>query len=137
MLQPMKIRRKSLRFAGILLGALACTGVQAADSFFDFDTSNPTNAGSGFIIAGGHSSFVWCSGQVNTPTNGNPATGGYLSIADGNIFNPGQGCVVVFPDVDGGYPIKAFHLTADGLPLGVMTKRPRCGMQRAGMNCSP
>jgi hypothetical protein len=109
----MKIRRKSLRFAGILLGALACTGVQAADTFFDFDTSNPTNAGSGFMIAGGHAAVVWCSGEAGAPTNGNPNTGGYLSIADGNIFNPGQGCVVVFPDIDGGYPIKAFHLTAD------------------------
>lgn len=109
----MKIRRKSLRFAGILLSALACTAAQAADVFFDFDTSSPTNAGSGFLVAGGHDALVWCSGVAGAPTNGNPATGGYLSIADGNIFNPGQGCVVVFPDVDGGYPIKAFHLTAD------------------------
>src|SRR5215831_3056947 len=107
----MKIRRKSLRFAAILLGALACTAVQAADSFFDFDTSSPTNAGSGFIIAGNHAPLAWCSGLAGAPTNGNPATGGYLSIADGNLG--GNQLVCVFPDVDGGYPIKAFHLTAD------------------------
>src|SRR5438105_2520689 len=74
----------------------------AADVTFNMDT-DPTT-GAGFLFAGNHTSFWYATG-------GNPDTGGYLSIADGGVN--GQQLVVVFPDIDGGLPVKAFHLTAD------------------------
>jgi hypothetical protein len=83
----------------------------SADRTFNFDT-DPTLSGSGFLFAGNHSPLAWSSG-LGSATNGNPSTGGYLSIADGNNYNPGQALVVVFPDINGGLPVKAFHLTAD------------------------
>src|SRR5438105_3984182 len=74
----------------------------AADVTFNMDT-DPTT-GAGFLFAGNHTSFWYATG-------GNPDTGGYLSIADGGVN--GQNLVIVFPDIDSGYPIKGFHLTAD------------------------
>src|SRR5436190_21565098 len=106
----MKRLIKKFKVAVVAISAMTASALYAADVTFDFDT-DPTLAGT-YLFAGNHLPSVWCSGQ-GIATNGNPATGGYMSIADGNIFNPGQGLVAVFPDIDGGYPIKAFHLTCD------------------------
>jgi hypothetical protein len=101
--------QRKIRLGAIALSVLTCAAVHAGDTFFNFDT-DPTLGGSGFLFAGNHLPSAWCSG-LGTATNGNPSTGGYLSIADGNVG--GMALVAVFPDIDAGYPIKAFHLTAD------------------------
>jgi hypothetical protein len=106
-----------------LLPSLVCGSIPAADVFYDFTTSPPGGdptggAGhcapctTGFTVVGGHATanLVWCSG-AGVATNGNPITQGYVSIADGNAL--GQATVIVFPDVDSGQAIQAFHLTAD------------------------
>src|SRR5437870_5742346 len=97
-----------LKLLGVILAASACSTTRAADVFFGMDTDPAAN---GFILCGSHkdSGLYWVS------TGGNPSTGGYLSVADGNLFGAccAQNLVAVFPDIDSGYPIKAFHLTAD------------------------
>jgi PA domain len=106
-----------------LLVAMACGGLQAADVFYDFTTSPPGGdptgglthcapCTSGFTVIGTHADAgrVWCSG-IGFATNGNPVTEGYVSIADGGQNS--QSTVIVFPDVDSGNAISAFHLTAD------------------------
>src|SRR5712691_2078484 len=145
-----------------LVAGMAASAVQAADTFFNFDSNPlppgvkscfPANGGtpctSGFIIVGSHADagLVWCSGAVDASmmpvaTNGNPATGGYLSIADGGIG--GQNTVIVFPDIDAGAPVKAFHLTADvraGNPAGNNCTDPpqtdgNCGRPADGFSIS-
>src|SRR2546422_3438092 len=109
----MRIRTAThLKLLAALLAASACNTIQAADVFFNMDTDPAAN---GFILCGSHkdSGLYWVS------TGGNPSTGGYLSVTDGNLFTPAgatccaQNLVAIFPDIDSGYPIKAFHLTAD------------------------
>ena len=91
------------KLLAILFFGLASAAAQAGDVFFDMD-SNPFNLPD-FMIVGSHWDTLWY------PTGGNPDTGGYLSIADGGVG--GQNLVCVFPDIDNGLPVKAFHLTAD------------------------
>lgn len=47
---------------------------------------------------------------VYVGTGGNPDTGGYISITD--AVN-GQNSSIIFPDIDGGLPVKAFTFSAD------------------------
>jgi hypothetical protein len=47
---------------------------------------------------------------VYVGTGGNPDTGGYISITD--AVN-GQNSSIIFPDIDGGVPVKAFTFSAD------------------------
>jgi hypothetical protein len=47
---------------------------------------------------------------VYVGTGGNPDTGGYISITDAV---GGQNSSIIFPDIDGGLPVKAFTFTAD------------------------
>ena len=159
-----RMKIKHFKLFLTLTAGLAAGAVQAADTFFDFD-SNPLPPGvkscfpvlpnggtpctSGFIIVGSHADagLVWCSGAVDAnsmpvATNGNPATGGYLSIADGGVG--GQNTVIVFPDIDAGAPVKAFHLTADvraGNPAGNNCNGPpqtdgNCGRPADGFSIS-
>src|SRR5882762_7816314 len=104
---------RNLKLLVTLMASIASGIAFAGDVFFDFDT-DPTLAGSGFTMVGLHlaAGKAWCSGEpCLCATNGNPSTGGYLSIADGDTG--GQGLVAVFPDIDSGLPVKAFHLTCD------------------------
>src|SRR6266404_6068418 len=109
----MKIRTAThLKLLAAIVATSACVTTQAADVFFNMDADPAAN---GFLLCGSHkdSGLYWVS------NGGNPSTGGYLPVADGNLFPPpGATCcaenlVAVFPDIDGGYPIKAFHLTCD------------------------
>ncbi|HVV71797.1 MAG TPA: hypothetical protein VHI52_09915, partial [Verrucomicrobiae bacterium] len=102
--------------AGALMLALSAAGAFAGDQTWNFDDAqNPTN---GFTILGNHASYYYATG-------GNPDSGGYLSVADGP--GPGQNLVVVFPDIDAGYPVKAFHLTMDVRAGNGDTERPADG----------
>src|SRR5262249_29787822 len=108
-----------------LLGPLAlgaAVSVQAASTTYNFDInplSDPAfNIGNpgGALIVGNHNynngtgDQIWCS-AAGFAVNGNPATGGYLSIADGT--NGNNGFVLVFPDIDGGLPLNGFQIDLD------------------------
>src|SRR5438093_5637226 len=97
-----------LKLLAAILAASACVTTQAADIFFNMDADPAAN---GFLLCGSHKD----SGKYWVSSGGNPSSGGYLSVADGNLFGVccAQNLVAVFPDIDGGYPIKAFHLTCD------------------------
>src|SRR3989441_4811419 len=104
----MKIRTAThSKLLAAILASSACITTQAADVFFNMDTDPAAN---GFLLCGSHKD----SGLYWVASGGNPSSGGYLSVADGNLFDTSaQNLVAVFPDIDGGYPIKAFHLTCD------------------------
>jgi len=115
---PMK---KSTKLLGTLLLGVACGGeVFAGNQLFTFDIDPSGDpALNGAIIAGTHNhpggvgggfSQLWCS-AAGVATNGNPATGGYLSITDAT--NGGNNLVFVFPDVDSGFPISGFQIDMD------------------------
>ena len=78
---------------------VASSAALAGTESWDFTTAPDTT----FTIVHNETKTVWWY-----PTDGNP--GGYLSLSDAN--NSEQ-LVAVFPDIDGGFPVKAFHLTAD------------------------
>src|SRR5258708_14551436 len=106
---------KNLTSLGVLALGLSPVGAFAGDQIWNFDdAANPTN---GFTIVGSHANFYYEAG-------GNPSTGGYLSVADGTEYNPGKNLVVFFPDIDQGYPVKAFHLTMDVRTGNAGTGRP-------------
>jgi hypothetical protein len=73
--------------------------VHARHAIFNFDTDWQW-----FLAAGNHYNS-W------SPTGGNPATGGYLSICDGGAN--GETLVWPCPVLDGTNAVKAFHFTAD------------------------
>src|SRR5262245_25887071 len=109
-----------LKYLGATLLGVACAArVLAGDQFFDFD-SDPSSI-PGFVLFGNHVGLHWAG------SDGNPATGGYVSITDnGN----GENLAVVFPSVDlftnadttvSDIPIKAFKVDCDlrvGNPIG-------------------
>lgn len=108
----------NLASLGTLVLGLSAGGAFAADQTWNFDdAANPTN---GFAIVGTHANFY-------NATGGNPESGGYLSVCDGTEYNPGKALVVVFPDIDQGYPVKAFHLTMDVRAGNGGTERPADG----------
>ncbi|MGH7972772.1 MAG: hypothetical protein ACREIC_29000, partial [Limisphaerales bacterium] len=112
-----KSTKKLASLSALVLG-LSAGGVFAADQMWNFDdAANPTN---GFTIVGSHANYYYATG-------GNPDAGGYLSVADGTEYNPGKNLVVVFPDIDQGYPVKGFHLTMDVRAGNGGTERPADG----------
>ena len=118
--------KKNLKLVGaVILGLTWTSALFAGNAIFNFD-QDPGNdlALNGSIIIGNHNyttplgfSQLWCSGGADpslnpaTGTNGNPKTGGYLSICDGTNIN--NGLVFVFPDIDNGLPIKGFQIDMD------------------------
>lgn len=102
-----------------LLGVAWTARVLAGDQFFDLD-SDPA-AVPGYVIYGNHLGSHWSG------FDGNPASGGYVSITD--AVN-GQTLAMIFPSVDLytnpdssviNVPIKAFKVEADiriGNPVG-------------------
>jgi len=118
----MKSMKRKLTNSLIALGAVAlglsAGAAFAGDEMWNFD--NPANPTNGFTVVGTHANYYYSAG-------GNPETGGYLSVADGTEYNPGKALVVVFPDIDQGYPVKAFHLTMDVRAGNGGTERPADG----------
>jgi len=122
------MKRSSKLFAAALLGVAWSSSIFAGQTNFNFDVdpfSDPSlNIGQdgGAIVVGNHLGYfngvgnqIWSSG-ANAAVDGNPATGGYLSIADGtnwNGLNPGQNLVFVFPDIDNGLPLTGFQIDLD------------------------
>ena len=111
--------KQHLTFVGTALIGLASTGlVFAGNQTFNFDIDPGSDpALNGALIVGTHNyaningfSQLWCSG-AGVATNGNPKTGGYLSITDGT--NNNNNLVFVFPDVDSGLPIRGFQIDMD------------------------
>lgn len=118
--------KKNLKLVGaVILGLTWTSALFAGNAIFNFD-QDPGNdlALNRSIIIGNHNyttplgfSQLWCSGGADpslnpaTGTNGNPNTGGYLSICDGTNIN--NGLVFVFPDIDNGLPIKGFQIDMD------------------------
>src|SRR2546428_434032 len=114
---PPHMKRKLTLFAATLLGVASCGSLLAATATFNFDTDPATDpALTGAIIVGSHyynngvGNQIWSSG-AGVGTNGNPATGGYLSISDGT--NGGNSLVFVFPDIDSGLPLNGFQVDLD------------------------
>jgi len=122
--------KKHLKLLGMALLGVALTGsLFAGDQLFNFNININTDidpALNGALIVGTHNygningfSQLYCSG-AGFATNGSPgdmaaitnaATNGYLSITDGT--NANNNLVFVFPDVDGGLPIKGFQIDMD------------------------
>jgi len=90
----------------------------AGQTNFNFDIDPQTDpALTDAIIVGNHyyanpSGFfqTWSSG-AGAPIDGNPATGGYLSICDATNLN--NGLAFVFPDIDNGAPLIGFQIDMD------------------------
>src|SRR5712691_8670134 len=112
------MKRSSKLLAATLLGVAWSGYVLAGTNTFNFDVDPSTDANlAGAIIVGNHNyagggggSQIWSSG-ANTAIDGNPATGGYLSISDGT--NGNNGLAFVFPDIDGGLPLNGFQIDLD------------------------
>jgi PA domain len=117
--------KRTLKLAGATLLALTWSGALfGASRIFNFDQDPASDpALNGAMIVGNHNynnplglEQIWCSGGADPTlnpkgTNGNPATGGYLSVVDAT--NGNNALVFVFPDIDNGLPIKGFQLDAD------------------------
>src|SRR5258708_1935882 len=115
--------KQHLKLVGTTLLGVAWTGLLfAGNQTFNFDQDPTTDPGlAGALIVGSHNystaalfSQLWCSGSPlvgTTGINGNPATGGYLSLTDGT--NNNNNLVFVFPDVDSGLPIAGFKIDMD------------------------
>src|SRR2546428_6452573 len=107
--------KRSLSLFGAALVSVASTGLLfAGQQTFNFVSDPSTDpAFTGGIIVGTHNYAspingapqLWCSG-AGVATNGNPASGGYLALTDAT--NNNNNLAFVFPDVDGGLPVKGF-----------------------------
>src|SRR4051794_631940 len=112
------MKRSSKLLAASLLGVACSSSLFAGTATFNFDVDPSTDANlAGALIVGNHNylgggsgSQIWSSG-ANAPIDGNPATGGYLSISDGT--NGNNGLAFVFPDIDGGLPLNGFTIEMD------------------------
>src|SRR6267378_2626257 len=112
------MKRSSKLFAAALLGLAWSGSVFATMQTFNFDSDPSTDPNlSGALIVGNHNyqngvgnAQIWSSGQA-PGLNGNPATGGYLSISDAT--NGGNGLAFVFPDIDNGLPLNGFQIDLD------------------------
>jgi len=95
-----KLRPKLLAQAAAALAAAFFVPAHAATLDINFD-SDPTAF---FEATGGAPGPIW------TPTDGNPATGGYLTITDAV---DSQSAFVIFKDADAGKIVTAFTFTCD------------------------
>src|SRR5206468_9179689 len=98
-----------LKFAAALLSGLIMTGVHAGDVTFNFDSGgNPTSGDPAldatFMIFGNHISTDWAADGGSTLHGQGTAGNGFVELV--NSLN-GQALCIVFPDIDGGLPIKA------------------------------
>src|SRR5436309_2466978 len=114
---PPHMKRKLTLFAATLLSVASCGSLLAATATFNFDTDPATDPNlTGAIIVGTHyynngiGNQLWSSG-AGLGIDGNPATGGYLSISDST--NGGNNLVFVFPDIDSGLPLNGFQIDMD------------------------
>jgi hypothetical protein len=105
-----------LKLLGMVCLGLASMPARAGDQMFNFDTDPSLDPN--FILVGANATSAWWG------TGGNPASGGYLELtpAVGS-----QNLCIVFPDVDQGYPVKAFKLTLDARVGNGTTERPADG----------
>jgi hypothetical protein len=105
-----------LKLLGMVCLGLASLPVRAGDQTFNFDTDPSLDPL--FKLVGSNAGSAWWA------TGGNPASGGYLELtpAVGS-----QNLCIVFPDVDQGYPVKAFKLTLDARVGNGTTERPADG----------
>ncbi len=118
--------KKLLRILGAVALGAACTNVvRAGDQTFNMDTDPGSIPG--FLICGPNYANYW------QPTDGNPATGGWLQIAPAA---GSSGLLFVFPDVDlytntdgstTSLPIKAFQIDMDLRVGNGTTQRPADG----------
>lgn len=121
--------RKTLLFT--TLAALACAlaiPVKAGTQSWDFDDwyDNMTGGASPWVFdltfASGDGQSVEGYTYIQT-FDGNPSDGGYLQLypAEGS-----RNLAIVFPDIDGGAPVKAFKFSMD-VRAGNGTERPADG----------
>src|SRR5882672_8301411 len=111
------MKRSSKLFAVALLGVAWSGSLFATVANFNFDVDPSTDPNlSGALIVGSHNyangvgnAQIWSSGALGG--NGNPASGGYLSISDST--NNGNGLGFVFPDIDNGLPLNGFQIDLD------------------------
>lgn len=110
--------KRTVKLIGAALLGAACSGtVFAGHQVFNFDNDPGSDpALSQALILGTHNYYsatgeqIWSSG-AGVGINGNPKTGGYLSLCDAT--NGNNNLVFVFPDVDSGLPVKAFQIDMD------------------------
>ena len=110
--------KSSMRLvAATLLGIASSGSLFAGNATFSFDIDPTTDPGLvGALIVGNHNytgTFgpqIWSSG-AGAGIDGNPATGGYLSISDAT--NGNNGLAFVFPDIDNGLPLNGFQIDLD------------------------
>jgi hypothetical protein len=114
-------RTKCLLAASVLLAASSGSVFAGLTNFlFDIDplTDPALSIGQpgGAIVIGTHNynngvgNQIWSSG-AGFAVDGNPASGGYLSISDGT--NGNNNLVFVFPDIDNGLPLTGFQIDLD------------------------
>jgi hypothetical protein len=99
----------------LVLTTLGSVSAFAGTTNFNFDIDPATDPSlTDAIIVGNHYSAhpsqIWSSG-AGIGIDGNPATGGYLSISDAT--NGGEGLAFVFPDIDAGAPLSGFQIDLD------------------------
>ncbi len=115
------MKQTLLKLLGATSLSVAWSGVLfAGDQTFTFDSNPATDPTlTGALIVGTHNyanaygnSQIWSSGAgAAVNGNGNPASSGYLSLADGTNIN--NNLVFVFPDVDSGLPLANFFISMD------------------------
>src|SRR5438874_158620 len=103
-------------FTIAVLATLASRSAFGGLTNFNFDIDPATDPSlTSAIIVGNHYTAhgpgqIWSSG-AGVGVDGNPATGGFLSISDAT--NGGEGLAFVFPDIDNGAPLSGFQIDLD------------------------
>src|SRR2546423_1404715 len=105
-------------FITLVLSSFGAVCLQAGQTNFNFDVDPATDpaltsaiiVGNHYYLNGNGFNQIWSSG-AGAGIDGNPATGGFLSICDAT--NGNNGLAFVFPDIDNGAPLTGFQIDCD------------------------